>query len=482
MGRKARILTGVALFMLIPWVFFLWLQSNAAWDLRVKAPMEHFYIVSIVSAIALALAAAVGYTATQLRNIKISFLALSYISLAAMFVLHGLATPGFLSHHSGISGSAAQLSLLLAIFWLWLSSMSADRAFIRLLASKQRMLMPIWSGMLLSASLLLWFHPHLAHYIQFKDAGMKWTITLLLTVLGLWSMYRYLQSYRLSRFPLQLAIVYSAGWMLVAQYIMVTGQVWYISWWLYHFLLLGSLIIMVGGMLRQYVSSRSFRSSMKLLFRTDPRDWLKTYISPSVKSLIAETEARDAYTAGHNYRVALYALKLGEELALSSDKLRAIAQGGIVHDIGKLSISDRILNKPGSLTPEERAVIELHPVTGYDLCKRLGFMPEELSVIRSHHERWDGDGYPDRLSGVQIPHLARIIAVADVYDALTSSRSYRKAMSHDEATGHILRQRGKHFDPDVVDAWVRLVTEQAEFFRETAENSRHLKLIRQAAR
>ena len=161
----------------------------------------------------------------------------------------------------------------------------------------------------------------------------------------------------------------------------------------------------------------------------------------------------------------MYALRLAEHMGVQPRMLRALAQGGIVHDVGKLFIPDKILNKPGRLTPEERAVIELHPVYGYNLCKQLGFMTEELEIIRSHHERWDGTGYPDRLKGEAIPHLARITAVADVYDALTSSRAYRAAMSHEEAMRIIAQESGRQFDPRCVDAWLSLAEVDPEFFR-----------------
>ena len=294
-------------------------------------------------------------------------------------------------------------------------------------------------------------------------------------------MYRYWHSYRSARFPLQQAIVYSLGWLIVAQYIMVTGTAWKLSWWLYHVLLLGSMIIMLGGLVKQYFSQGSFTSSIKVLFQADPRAWLEACITPSVRALIMATEARDAYTAGHNLRVALYALRLAEELKLNKDQLRAIAQGGVVHDVGKLKVPDSILNKPGKLTAEERSVMEFHPVSGYDMCKRLGFLNEELSVIRSHHEKWDGTGYPDQLSSENIPLLARITAIADVYDALTSSRSYRLAMSHDEAMRIIEQGSGVHFDPACVKAWVRLADEDPSFLEEITASDRSLKLVRKAA-
>ncbi|NIK78148.1 HD-GYP domain-containing protein (c-di-GMP phosphodiesterase class II) [Paenibacillus castaneae] len=481
MPTNTGVFIRLCLVMLIPFVSYLALRESP-FDKSINAPHEHFYIVSAVAALALALAIAVGVVAIQLRNIKISFLSLSYVSLAMMFILHGLSTPGFLMHHTAIASNAAQLSILLAVIWLWLSSLSVDRPIIKWFAMWQRMLLPVWTIILLFFCIILWKYPDIIHVFHLNESSSKWVATLFIVGMNGWTMYRYMQTYLSSRFPLQLAIVYSSGWMIIAQLIVVSGEVWNISWWMYHFLLLASVIIMVSGIVSQYVSSRSISASVKLMFRANPIDWINTYMSNSVRELVMTTEARDSYTAGHNYRVALYALKLGEELSLSSNDLRAIAQGGLVHDVGKLRIPDIILNKPGKLTPEERAVIEVHPVSGYDLCKRLGFMPEELSVIRSHHEKWDGSGYPDKLAAEQIPLLARVTAVADVYDALTSSRSYRKAMSHESAMEIIVKESGKHFDPLCVQAWKRLVQEQPEFFEETVRNSPHLKLNRKFAR
>ncbi|MGO4547659.1 HD-GYP domain-containing protein [Paenibacillus sp. 2TAB23] len=481
MRKNTGVFTQFAAAMLLPLAAYLAVRGTAL-DKSINAPHEHFYIVSLVALISLGLAIAVGIVAIQLRNIKISFLSLSYVSLTGMFVLHGLSTPGFIMHHSGIAASAAQLSVLLAVVWLWLSSLSVDLPLIKWFSEWQRQLLPIWIVLLCVVCTLLWFFPDLIMRFHLKEMPMMWVATLFIILMNGWTIYRYLTIYISSRFPLQLSIVYSAGWMIVAQIIIVTGKSWNLSWWLYHFLLLASVLIMVAGIVSQYVSSKSITSSIKLMFRSNPSDWINTYMSTSVRELVMTTEARDSYTAGHNYRVALYALKLGEELSLSSEELRAIAQGGLIHDVGKLRIPDTILNKPGKLTPEERNIIEVHPVSGYDLCKRLGFMPEELSVIRSHHEKWDGSGYPDQLAGEQIPLLARITAVADVYDALTSSRSYRKAMTHEAAMAIILKESGKHFDPYCVEAWERLVLEQSTFFEETIRNSPHLKLDKRHVR
>ncbi|WP_168118681.1 HD-GYP domain-containing protein [Paenibacillus sp. HB172176] len=474
MGRN-KTLACFFISMAIPVIGYIGIQLTP-YDVMYQAPHGHFFIVSLVSALALALSLLIGVVAVRVRNIKVTFLSLAYVSLAAIFMLHGLSTPGFLLHHSDMSAYAAQLSVLLAAFWLWLCSMSGDRAVVRRLTSSQRWLLPLWCLLLLALGIAMWNNQDFVHMLPIKGETSKRVTTCCILLLNSWTIMRNMQIYLRSRFPLQLAIVYSTGWMFVAQIIMVTGQHWRLSWWLYHILLLASVISIIGGIAHEHLNKGSLSLSIKLLFKSTPQDLIHTYISPSVRELVVATEEKDAYTAGHNYRVALYALKLAEELGLPDSQLKAIAHGGLLHDIGKLNIPDGILNKPGKLSAEERLIIEQHPLTGYELCKRLGFMLEELSVIRSHHEKWNGSGYPDRLAGENIPLVARITAIADVYDALTSSRSYRKAMSHEEAMNILLKESGSHFDPRCMSAWGRLVQEQETFFLDTVKSNQQSRL------
>ncbi|MFC4811136.1 HD-GYP domain-containing protein [Paenibacillus sp. GCM10023250] len=478
--RKAVI--GPILAAVLPVVLFEWFRSDAAADVVLQAPQGHFYFVTAVSALATVVAIAVGIAGHRLRNIKVGFMSLGYLSLAGIFLLHGLTTPGFVIHTGNLPAMFAQLSILLTSLWLCLSAVSSDHRFIRRLSRWRKWLIPGWLLLLGGLVAFTLRMPQDMTLIPLGgDGPYKWAAVTMTCAACLWTMYRYWQSYRHAGFPLQRAIVYSVSLILAAQFIIVAGTMWRLSWWLYHLLLLASMLVMLVGLIRQYFSQGSFSSSLRVLFQADPRAWLEACKTPSVKALIMATEARDAYTAGHNNRVALYALRLGEEMQLSKDKLRAIAQGGVVHDVGKLRVPDAILNKAGKLTAEERLVIERHPVSGYDMCKRLGFLADELSVIRSHHEKWDGTGYPDRLRGEEIPLLARITAVADVYDALTSSRSYRQAMSHEAAMAIIAEVSGIHFCPACVKAWQRLAAEDAGFFAEIAAGSRTLRLVRKAA-
>jgi putative nucleotidyltransferase with HDIG domain len=453
--RYRGIISAIASFI-IPFMLFIFLRSNPSLDVLLIMPKGHFYIVSITAFLATIIAIMVGIAGYRLRNTKVIYLSLSYISLAEIFTLHGLSTPGFLLEPTHLPGFAAQISILLAVFWVWLSNLSSDNRVVLFLSRGQKYLVPVWTLMIGIFAAVTFQFPHLLHGIPYDRNPFKWVITVFIAVVTLFNVYRNLHSYQFSRFPLQIAMVYSSGLLMVAQIGMAFSEVWRTSWWLYHVYILASMIALLIGLVRQYTNSKSISLAIKTLFTTDPMERIASHLSPSLKALIAATESKDAYTAGHNYRVTVYALKIAEELSLMPEQLRALAQGGIIHDVGKISIPDHILNKPGKLTEEERKIIEQHTIKGYDMCKRLGFMKEELDIIRHHHEKWDGTGYPDRLAGEHIPLLARIVAVADVYDALTSTRSYRKACSHDEAIRMINELKGIHFDPQCVDAWNRV--------------------------
>lgn len=448
-----------------PYLLFLTLRLNATIDPMYKTPVGHFYIVSFVAFLAFILAIAVGYVGVKQRNLQVCFLSLAFISLGEIFTVHGLTTPGFLHHENHLTSVSAQLSILLATFWLWLSSRPSDHFLVAKVARFRNSIVPLYVGGLTIFALIGLMFPHVVEITPLNQDPLRQGITLIIVLFNVSTIYKYFQSYRYSRLPLQISIVYSAGWMIVAQLIMIAGNSWKLSWWLYHFLLLASMIVMLVGLVRQYATVKSLSKVLHALFTNDPVERVTSSISPAVKALVLATETRDKYTAGHNFRVTLYALKLAEELKLGPDEMRALAQGAIVHDVGKIQIPDSILNKNGKLTDDERFIIQTHPLKGYNLCKGLGFMKEELEIIRHHHEKWDGTGYPDRLMGEEIPFLARIVSVADVYDAVTSNRSYRQAWTHQQAMNLLQDQNGTHFDPICVAAWERICERDPEVYR-----------------
>ena len=184
-----------------------------------------------------------------------------------------------------------------------------------------------------------------------------------------------------------------------------------------------------------------------------------TYVA-TLRSLIQILEAKDPYTRGHTERVASYSLALAKCLDMGPDDVRRILFGSLLHDIGKMGLRDDIINKPGPLTPEEWTQMKLHPVVGAQIVEKMEFLTGAIDVVRHHHESWDGKGYPDGLAGENIPLTARIVTVADSFDAMTTDRPYRKALSIEEALRRIEQSAGVQFDPRLAKVFVAYVREK----------------------
>lgn len=180
---------------------------------------------------------------------------------------------------------------------------------------------------------------------------------------------------------------------------------------------------------------------------------LRRSYKATVRALSNAVEARDAYTGKHAERVTAYGLEVARVIGMSVEDSPELEFGFLLHDIGKVAIPDSILYKPEGLTDSERAVMEQHPVIGAEIVRGINFLAGAVPVVRSHHERWDGGGYPDGLEGEEIPLAARAFALADVLDALTTDRPYRPGSSLAQAREMILAESGGQFDPQIVDAF-----------------------------
>lgn len=196
---------------------------------------------------------------------------------------------------------------------------------------------------------------------------------------------------------------------------------------------------------------------------------LESLYSSMVQAMGRAIEAKDRYTQEHIARVVGMSMAIGRQLSLPEDKLRALEVGAALHDIGKIAIPEAVLNKPGKLTPEEFELIKEHATLGSDILQPVPFPPEVVEAVRHHHEKWDGSGYPDKLAGNNIPLMARIVAVADVYDALTSDRPYRAAWSHQRAMEFMSSQVGTHFNPDIFSAFVMAMEENPELCSQASD-------------
>ena len=171
-------------------------------------------------------------------------------------------------------------------------------------------------------------------------------------------------------------------------------------------------------------------------------------------------DLRDKETEGHTQRVTTMTVKLARAVGIPEADIIHIQRGGLLHDMGKLGVPDNILLKAGSLTEEEWEIMRQHPTFALNMLAPIAYLKNAIDIPYCHHEKWDGTGYPRRLKGDQIPLAARIFAIADVWDALTSDRPYRTAWSHEKVLAYIKEQSGKHFDPQVVEAFLKMTASE----------------------
>lgn len=451
-------LYGPAIAFGVPLAVVVALLQHSGLNPELGSAESGFLALSAAALLSAVCSIAVGFSAIRLRNIQILCLSAALITPPFLLALHGLAPPaGVLSEGASIQtvGPAASLSIVAGAFWLLVSSLPADAPVVRNLASAPFWLLPAWVLVLILLNVLSLTWPGLLEAVPSTPGpeyhGLSLGVFLLLAIA--WRNYWY--SWRYSRFPLERAILYSISLLLSAQIAGGLTEPWHLSWWAVHLVLLAAVISVCAGLLLQFRGD----AGLETMFSGEMYGKLVYGISNSVRALVLATEARDRYTGGHNLRVALFALRLAQALDLPPEQKRAIAHGAVIHDVGKIALPDSILNKPSALTDSEFEAVRKHPVTGFQISTYLGMNRSELAVIRHHHERFDGRGYPDGLAGEDIPLVARVVAVADVFDALTSARSYREAWQADRADALISENAGTQFDPSCVAAWQQIPEE-----------------------
>jgi HD-GYP domain-containing protein (c-di-GMP phosphodiesterase class II) len=209
---------------------------------------------------------------------------------------------------------------------------------------------------------------------------------------------------------------------------------------------------------------------------------MREMFTQTVGALAQAVDARDAFTSGHSERVQLISVDMGNVMRLKDDELQALEWGGLLHDIGKIGVPDSVLLKQDKLTRDERALMNRHPVIGANIIAHVGKLAPELPIIRHHHEWYNGSGYPDRLMGDEIPKLARVLHVADAFEAMTSARPYRmRPLSREQAIAELRKYAGVQFDPVMVDAFVRTSWAKDVADAGRPSESRPVPLLAQAA-
>jgi len=418
----------------------------------------HFYSVSVACMMAAAICGVLVISARSIRETRILFLALCFMSLALIFSLHGLTTPGHFFHHVSASLTRTPwLSTLTAGFLATLSVASIPRFM-----ESTRLRLPELTFAASAAALGAFVAVSLAYPDWLSDfpttaTWFRYLLTAVTICLLLFAAWRYFQSYLFTRLPAPLAVATGLGVLAEAQLALGFGDPWYLSWWMYHLLFLLAFFCVLAGWGIEILRARDAGAIAEALAMRDALSQLNRGRSSHVIELANQIENHDLDTFRHVDRVAAFAYLIGHDMGFGASRLRDLVLAAQMHDIGKIGLPPHILTKPGKLTDQEFSQIRLHPGKGWEIVRRLKGLDSVSTVIRHHHERFDGSGYPDRLAGEAIPLESRIISVADTFDALTSERPYRREMSIAEAEAELRRVAGYQLDPACVEIFLELL-------------------------
>ena len=415
----------------------------------------HFYAVTATTILAaIACVFIIGLT-QSFRETRLLFLGLGFLSIASIFAVHGLGTPGhFHSEAHAELRVSSWLSVIAGAFFILLSVVPLPEkaeAFVSRYGSYilggTAAAMGLYIGMSFASPDWMAFLPYEDRNVQLAGTALT------LSLLG-FSAIRYFQAFMFARLFSQWAMLCLVVLLMEVQISMTFGRYWSYSWWIYHGLYGLAFPILFGAWFLEVRRAGTVRALAEALSMRDAISQLSHGYSKPIADLVEAIEWKDRYTHGHVRRVASYAVMIGKELGLTSVELRNLALAAQLHDVGKISVPDNILRKPERLTPEEFEVIKQHVARGNEIARSVKALNGAVDGIHLHHERRDGTGYPLGLSGDEIPLQARIVSVADAFDAMTSGRVYQPAVTDSAAISELRRCAGTHFDPRCVEAFV----------------------------
>jgi hypothetical protein len=314
-----------------------------------------------------------------------------------------------------------------------------------------------WTALAVGAYIgLSWYVDTWLDRVPTDERSVQYALGFAAIALYGFATYRYAQAWFFARLPSQLVMTGALALLLQIPPILLWGEVWHASWWVYHFAYGSAFAVLFAGWALEWQRSGSLSAIAEALSMRDALAQLNRGRDAQVIHLVDEIEAKDYYTLGHVHRVGAFAFEVGKRLGLSAGELHDVVMAAQMHDVGKIGTPDAILLKPGRLTPEETDIMREHTVRGGEIAGRVSTLRPVSAAVRAHHERYDGSGYPDGLMGTEIPLASRIVAVADTYDAMTSTRPYRDALSHEDAIAEIRRVSGSQLDPSCVAAFLAL--------------------------
>jgi hypothetical protein len=421
----------------------------------------HFIGVGCTAVVATAAAVALTIAGARRGDGRTVLLGTAFTVMAALLALHGLATPGIILPYNGLVGFTGAATLPIGGAVLALSaipSLRRPRAISRLLALQGALVGTI-------AALGTWgmLDPAILNGIpQPGDPVALVALAVACLFYGI-LLLRALRTFLLTRRRGDLAVVVGIAWLTAAVPPALLFTYLDLGWWLGHIFELVGIVLVgipVAADLRRTAESRPLSGDLSAAELVAEEE---AFLGSQVRALSQRLATKDGSTGEHTRRVALRAVQVGEELGLPPHRLRDLAIGGLLHDIGKLSVPDRILKKPGPLTDEEFDVVKRHPELGRKLLGELGGFAESVGrLVLDHHERLAGDGYPRGLQAGELQLDTRILTVCDVYDALVSPRVYRPAWTHQQAVALLREESGTAFDSRCVSALERVLARERD--------------------
>jgi hypothetical protein len=420
----------------------------------------HIYAVGAAGAIAAVAAAVMSTVAARRRDGRGVLLGIAFSVNATFLLFHGLATPGFLMEMNGLVQLAGVLNLPITGAILALGALPALRRpqhVDRLLVIQRAVL-----AALLGLGVTLMLRPQLIPALPEVGTTPAHVVFAIGGPLLLLLAWRAARTYLLTRRTSDLLVAVGVVFLLVAEFALLNWGVMTMPWLLAHGLeIAGIALVAIPAALdlRSASASRALVGDLRAEALVADEE---QFLGARVRALMVTLAGKDPSTAGHTRRVSTLAVQIGERLGLPEGRLRRLALGGLLHDMGKLSVPPEILTKPGTLTDDEFAVIKKHPGWGRELLAELGGFPSlVLQLVESHHERLDGAGYPHGVGAADLPLEVRVLTVADVFDALTADRVYRAAWPVERALALLDEETGTAFDARCVTALRAVVGAEA---------------------
>jgi hypothetical protein len=418
------------------------------------------HVIAVTGTASLAAAVSVLMTAAAVRrnDTRAGLVGVAFTAVAGLMTIHGLATPGFMLEEYGRNatvGLAGVLAVPAGGILLAAATLAPPVA-----RGARRVVLGCQAAVL--AALVVFgvvglLHPPLIPLIPLQIEPWVYVVLFPVAAVYAWLAWRAYRTHQLTGRRADLTVAVGLIWLGASIVFYLLADVWSFQFWAAHLLEAIGFAAVAGAVAvdlsRQVPSHHLYRR----IEGSDLLDAEEELLGGYVRSLTATMELRDPSTREHSRRVAALAVRVGMHMGLPQPSVRTLAIAGLLHDIGKLQVPEQILNKPGDLTDEEFAVITTHPDRGANLLAHLGGFVSELPLVRHHHEKFAGGGYPTGVAAEGLPVEVRVLTICDVYDALTSRRAYREPWPQERALEQIVSESGTTFDPACVAALTEVV-------------------------